>query len=178
MSTSLTIQAASAKIAWDFQDVRSWGNSDNNSSWAYSVSLANGTAVNQADLIYVATGTIAASGTLNLDLAGTLTDMFGNTITMARVKVIYVNLTTDTSATSLKVGGHATAGLANWITSAGTFGTDQPAVVVRNGGVLFLSAPDATAYAVTATTADILKLTNLDGANTATYKLAIVGASA
>jgi len=104
--------------------------------------------------------------------------MYGATITFARVKTIYFNLTTDTASAGVWVGGVASNGLINWISSAGTFGTDQPRVKVRNGGVFLLSTPDATAYPVTAGTADILRFTNADGSNVATYKLAIVGASA
>lgn len=178
MATSLTVQAAQAKLQWDFTNSLAWGDVTNSTGFTYSTRLTDGTSAGKADRLYVATGTLAASASLNLDLAGSVADVFGSTITFARIKVIYVELTADTTATHVYVGGHASAGLTNWITSAGTFGTDQPKVTVRNGGVLFLCAPDATAYAVTATTADILKITNADGANVATYRLALVGASA
>lgn len=178
MATSLTITAASAKVQWEFTNEHAWGNSTNASSYSYSKRLTNGTAINNADKIYISSSTLAGGASVNLDLAGTLADMFGNTITFARIKVIYVELTTDTTSTGLLVGGHATAAFGNWITSADTLDNDQPKVRVRNGGCFFLCAPDATAYAVTATTDDLLTLTNADGSNTATYKVVLVGASA
>jgi len=178
MATSLTIQNLTARVNWDYQNALDWGNAVNSASFSWSSRLSNGTGASQADVIFVKQGTLAGAATLNVDLAGGSTDMYGNTITMARVKVIYVELTTDTTSTGLYVGGHTTAALVNWISSAGTIGTDQPKILVRNGGVFYLACTDATGYAVTATTADTLKLTNADGTNTATYKLAIVGASA
>ena len=61
--------------------------------------------------------------------------------------------------------------LINWIGAAGDI------VNVRSGGLLVLVAPDATAYAVTATTADILRILN-SAAGTITYDIALLGASA
>lgn len=177
MATTLTA-SVSAKVGWNFENVLDWGNALNSATFSYTKSLASGTAASQVDVLYVAQGTIAASTNLDLDLAASLADMFGHTITFARVKTLYVELTTDTTSTGLWVGGASSNGFANWISSAGTFGTDQPRVKVRNGGAFFLSAPDATAYAVTAGTGDILRLTNADGSNVATYKLAVTGASA
>jgi hypothetical protein len=178
MSTALTISAATAKLQWSFTKTQTWGDTTNSSNFSYTARLTDGTALNQANRLYVSAGTIAASTNLDLDLAASLVDVFGATITFARIKVIYIELQTTTTATHLFVGGHPTAGFTNWITSAGTFGTDQPKVTVRNGGCLFLCAPDATGYVVTATTADILRLTNADSTNTATYRVALVGASA
>lgn len=178
MATSLTISGITARLPWTFESVQTWANSSNSYAFGYTKSLTNGTGANQADLLYVVQSTLSASSSTNVDLAGSATDVFGSTITFARVKAIYFELTTATTATSVAIGGASSNGFANWISSAGTFGTDQPKVVVRNGGVFLLVAPDATAYAVTAGTGDILKLTNQDGSNVATYNLAIVGASA
>lgn len=171
MATTLTISQASAKVIWTYEDVRAWANSTNSSNFGYSKSLANGTGASQADKIYLATGTISASATLSLDLAGSLTDIFGNTITLARVKILYFELQTTTSASSVLIGA-STNPWVNWVSASG----DK--VRVRNGGCLFLCAPDATAYAVTAGTGDALDFVNEDGSNVATYRLAIVGSTA
>jgi hypothetical protein len=171
MATTLT-GTAKASFNWDYQNVDATvGNTANTSGYSYSRAFTNGTAINTIDLVYVTSGTLAASGTLNVDLAGSVTNFFGTTLTFARVKVMYLENTTDTSSSAIAFGNHA-APLVNWISAA------TSTVAVRNGGCLFLCAPDATAYAVTATTADGLKLTNSDGTNSATYKLCIAGASA
>src|SRR5262249_2010652 len=78
---------------------------------------------------------------------------------------------TGTTAVSLQVG-NGTNPFINWV------GSGAHTVQVRNGGVLFLSAPDATAYAVTAATGDILKILNNDGSTTANVNICIAGCSA
>ena len=178
MALSLSIPSILARVQWVFTNTGTSGDTSTASSFSYTKSLTSGTSASQADRFYAISSTLAGGATSNVDLAGSLVDVFGNTITFARIKVIYVELTADTTSTGLSVGGHATAALANWITSTDSLANDAPAVKIRNGGCFLLACTDATGYAVTATTADILKLTNLDGTNTATYKLALVGASA
>lgn len=174
MATSLTIQAAQAKLQWEYSNVLDWGNAVNSAGFSYAVRLTNGNSASQADRLYVAQGTIAASGSATFDVHGTagtpLLDMFGNTVTLARVKIIYVELLTTTAASSLLVGGGSNP-LINWIGTAG----DQ--VRVRNGGAFILVAPDATGYAVTGATADILTIANQDASLVAYYKLGIVGST-
>lgn len=162
-----------AGITWLSSNVLAGSiNSSNNNSHAYSQVLTQGTgALGTADLIYAVKTTIAGGGSTTLDLAGTLLDWYGGTINMARVKYMYFNLTTDTTASSVSIG-NAAAPLINWI-SSGT-----ATIKLRNGGIFLLGGPDATGYAVTATTADGIKLLNDDGINTATTKLAVVGSSA
>lgn len=169
-----------ASVAWSHQNALSGSlTAQNVGGWTYSQALTNGTgSAGTADLIYAVQTTLAGGASTNIDLAGSLADFFGSTITMARAKVLFVWVTTDTGATSVTVGGHATASLKNWITATPDLDTAQPGVVVRNGGCFLLCAQDATAYAVTATTDDLLKLLNNDGSTTATLKLAFVGGSA
>ena len=177
MSTTLNSSGITARVPWSFENVLDWANASNSSSFSYTKTLTNGTGANQADLIYIRSTTLAAGATLNLDLAGTLLDMYGNTITMARFKVLYFELLTTTTASSVTIGGHATVAVGNWITATPDLDTAQPKIRVRNGGCVLLVAPDATAYAVTATTDDTLTLVNADGANVATYRLVIIGSS-
>lgn len=178
MSTTLVTKAIKAAISYDYENVLTMGNTVSSNQHTYNKSMTSGTGGSgTADLIYSASLTLAASATTNLDLAASLLDAFGNTLTFARLKVLMVELTNDTTASSIKVGGAASAGFINWIGSAGTFATDQPYVRVRNGGLLLLACTDGTGYAVTATTADILKLTNEDGANVATIHITLIGST-
>lgn len=177
MATSLTVNSILAKVGWSFTSTVDGltDSTSNVNNFTYTKSMTNGTGASASRYIYAKQHTIAGGATLNLDLAGSLTDFYGTTITFTKVKVIYVELATTTTATSIKVGGHATAGLANWITSADTLDNDQPGVVVRNGGCFLLACTDATGYAVTATTEDILSIVNQDGSNSATVNVCIIG---
>ena len=70
------------------------------------------------------------------------------------------------------MGGHATAAFAS------LFGDSSDKLVVRPGGFIHAFAPDATAYAVTATTADLLTIANSAGGTSVTYDIVIIGTSA
>lgn len=67
------------------------------------------------------------------------------------------------------VGGAASNGFINWVGDA----TDV--INVRPGGVFMLVAPDSTAYAVTASTGDILKVANSSSGTSVTYTIVIIG---
>lgn len=176
MATSLTVSPVTAQVAWAFSNTNSFGtSSQNNASMTYSDTLSNGTGADAARYMYAATLTISASTTTNLDLAGSLTDLYGNTLTFGKVKVIFVHLKTTTTASSIKVGGHATAAFGNWIGSADSLDNDQPFIRVRNNGCFLLSCADATGYGVTATTDDILSIVNEDASNAATVDVCIIG---
>ncbi len=132
---------------------------------------SNGTA-GTANLIYAIAGTIAASGNTVINVSATpVSDWFGTTIVMARIKVFFVNLLTTTTSSSIAVG-NATAPLVNWI-SAGT-----ATIKVNNGGIWLQGDTGGTGYPVTGTTADNLKILNNDGANVATYNLMLIGSTA
>jgi hypothetical protein len=134
--------------------------------------LTSGTGANQADRIWTDQRTLAASGTENLDLAGTaLTDAFGVAITFVKIKAILIRAASG-NTNDVLVGGHATAAFVNWVSDA----TDV--IVVKPGGLFLLVAPSAAGYGVTATTGDLLKITNSAGTTGVTYDVAILGTSA
>lgn len=139
-------------------------------AYAVSKALISGTGANQADKVWADQRTIAASSNDDLDLAGTLTDAFGATVTFARVKMLLVKAA-DTNTNNVIVGG-ASSTFATWVTGT------SPAVVVRPGGLLVLAASDATAYAVTATSADTLRISNSGAGSTVSYDIVVIGASA
>jgi len=137
----------------------------------FSWTVANGTGANQADLVFRGQRTLALSTSEDLDLAGSLTDAYGATITFARVKMIYVKAA-STNGGNIIIGGAA----AN--TFVGSFSDASDKVELAAGQMYQVTAPDATGWAVTAGTADILKVENDDGAAVGTYDIIIVGASA
>lgn len=48
---------------------------------------------------------------------------------------------------------------------------------IRPGGALILLAPDATGYAVTAGTGDLLRIANSAGSTSVTYDIILIGAT-
>jgi hypothetical protein len=138
-------------------------------SFARQISFSDGAGLNAANRIWTDERTIAASATEDLDLAGSLTDSFGATVTLARVKALIV-AASSANANNVVVGGGSNP-FTNWV--SGT----TPAVVVRPGGLLALFAPDATGYAVTSGTGDQLRVANSGAGSSVTYQIVVIGAA-
>jgi len=137
----------------------------------YSATYADGTGANQANRIFRDRRTLAASTSEELDLAGGITDPYGTAITMARVKAIII-VSAAANGDVINVGGAAANAFASWVGDA----TDK--IVLRPGACFALAATEATGYAVTAGTGDLLKIENADSGDSATYDIIIIGASA
>lgn len=140
-------------------------------SWARQFVLSSGTGANQADKIFSDQRTLAASATENLDLAAVLLDAYGVAITFAKIKAILIAAASG-NTNDVLVGGHGSAAMVNWVSDA----TDK--IVVKPGGLFALVAPGATAYAVTATTADMLTVANSGAGTSVTYDVILIGTSA
>ena len=137
-----------------------------------SMSLANGTTAGKADRLFSDRRTLAASGTEDLDLAGTLLDAFGVAITFVRVKGLII-AAAAANTNNVVVGAAASNPWATLLSATGT-------VTLRPGAFLAVGTgtADATGYAVTATTADLLKIANSGAGTSVTYDIHIIGASA
>lgn len=134
------------------------------------VSLTSGTGANQADLAFVDRRTLAASATEDLDLAGSLTDAFGSSITMAEVVAVYV--AADAANTNNVIVGDATAPVP-------LFGGVNPTFSVKPGGFFFVAAPNASGlFTVGAGSTDDIKVANSAGSSSVTYDVVIIGRSA
>lgn len=171
MATSLQTNIRSS-LNWNYTNPNSLGDTVNAGSITFSDVLSNGTTAEKADLIYAVAGTIAASGTLTIDLSGSVADVFGNTISMARVKAVIVELTTDTAADYLVFGNSGSNPIGLW------FGAVTHTEQIRNGGVMVHYCQDATGWPVVNSASDKILITNHDSVNIATYQLCIIGASA
>lgn len=135
-----------------------------------AITLTNGTGANQADMIFHDQRTLAASGTENLDLAGVLTGAFGTTLTFARIKaVIFTALSTNVN--DVQVTRPSSNGVPLFLAAG-------DGLSVKPGGVFAWIAPDATGEVVTASTGDLLTVTNSGGTTGITYDVIVVGASA
>jgi hypothetical protein len=133
--------------------------------------LTTGTSADQADLVFADTRTLAASATENLDLAGSLVDAFGNTLTFVEVCAILI-VASDANTNDVVVGGAASNAF------SGIFGDATDKLVVKPGGMALIAAPVNPAYAVVAATGDILKVANSAGGTGVTYDIVIIGRSA
>jgi hypothetical protein len=153
LTTVLDLQSGTASLKRPIQYV--WG---------------SGTGANQADKIFADQRTLTASSTEDLDIAaGGLVDAFGVTFTVARVRALLVEAAAA-NTNNVIVGGDAN--------SVPFFGAATHTVSVRPGGLLALFAPDATGYAVTTGTGDIIQVANSGAGTSVTYNIVIVGASA
>lgn len=138
----------------------------------YGVHLESGTGAGKADRVFADTRTLAASATENLDLAGSLTDAYGTTTSFARVKFILFHAAVG-NTNNVVVGAHGSADFVGLLNAAGTLTLRPDATVAAMSG-----SADATGMVVTATTADIIKVTNSAGSTSVTYDVIIVGNSA
>lgn len=139
-------------------------------AYTQRTTLTSGTAANQADMLWHDRRTLAASATEDLDLAGVLVNGLGDTQTFARVKGFLV-FAAAANTNNVQVTRPAANGVPLFIAAG-------DGVNVRPGGTLLIIAPDATGYAVTAATGDLLTFTNSGAGTTVTYDVVIIGASA
>src|SRR5690349_7014671 len=149
------------------------GNAAFTASKTYSTSYANGTAAGQANKLFTDTRTITASSNDDLDLNGVLTDAFGGSLALLRVKGLIVAAAAG-NTNDVVVGGAASNA---WVTP---FGSATDKIKVKPGAVLALFAglADATGWTVTAATGDVLRIANGGAGTPVTYDIVIIGADA
>lgn len=128
-----------------------------------------GTANGQADRIFTDTRTIAASGSEDLDLAGTLADPLGGTAAFAEIVAVEIRAAAG-NTNNVVVGGASSHA---WV---GPFGAANNTFAVPPGGALVFHHPGA-GWAVTAGTGDRLKVANSGSGTPVTYDIVIVGRS-
>lgn len=134
------------------------------------LSWSSGTGANAADMMWHDQRTLAASGTENIDLAGSLTGAFGTTLTFARIKGLVVGAASG-NTNDVQVIRGASNGLA-------VFLANGDGLSVKPGGFVAWFSPGATSVAITAGSSDILTITNSAGSTSVTYDIVIIGASA
>jgi hypothetical protein len=133
----------------------------------WSAQVSNGTGAGQASQVYQDTGSIAPSGTTTIDLAGSLTNIFGQTITFTKIKLLAIRAAAANNvANNLQVARPAANGFVWFLALSDGF--------YLAPGAWFLWY-DPAGVAVTAGTADLLSLINSAGTNTISYDLVIVG---
>lgn len=140
-------------------------------TWTYGIQWPDGTGADQANRIYQGRRTLTASSTEDLDLASGLTDSYGVAIVFARIKLIVVKAAAA-NTNNVVIGAAATN------TFVGPLGAATHTLAVKPNGLFVAVAPDATGWAVTAGTGDLLKFANSGAGTPVTYDLFLIGASA
>lgn len=163
LNSTVTVQVSGTLV-----DGASIGSAQQSVAYRAAVALANGTGANQANQIYTARRTIPASSNESLDLSGVLANAFGALLNFTAIKAIVVSAAAA-NTNDVVVGGAASNGFISWVGAA----TDT--VKVKPGGTFAVVAPGAAGYAVTAGTADLLKITNSNSGTAVTYDIVIVG---
>jgi hypothetical protein len=118
--------------------------------------------------VFTDTRTIAASSNDDLDLNGVLTNALGASVALTKVRTIVIKAAPG-NTNDVVVGNATSNGVAS------IFGATTHTVKIKPGGMLALTAPDATAYAITAGTADILRIANGGAGTSVTYDILILG---
>jgi hypothetical protein len=136
-----------------------------------TLAFTEGVGALQANKVWSDTRTINASSSETLDLSGALTNIFGASAVFAEVKAIYIFAApgnTNNVHVSAATASPNTA-FVTWVTAEGG------GIVIRPGGVFLLAAADATGYAVTATTGDLLTVANSSSGTSVTYDIVVIG---
>jgi len=129
-----------------------------------TVTLATGTAASQARYQWYDTRTLAATAE-ELDLAGGVTDAFGDALTFTKVRHLMIHNRNTTAGHILTVGPGTTNGVTTiW---AGT----SPTEICGADGYLIKDSP-TDGYVITGGSADTIKINA--GTNTVSYDIIVV----
>lgn len=136
------------------------------------IGLSLGINAGQSDSVFTQAFTIAASGTLELDLAGGgLLTALGAPANFAAVKVIKIDAA-DGNANNIVLGGAVANPFVGFFADA----TDK--AIVTPGGIFLAVDPTAAGRAVTPATADKLLLANSGAGTAVSGTITIIGEAA
>lgn len=159
---------STATIRGSLTTARDGGNATFEVNTGSNKVISNGTEADEANAIYFDDFQIAASGTLDIDLSGSLTDAHGNALLFTAIKEIMV-IAGAANANPLVIGN---GGVNSFI---GPFGAAAHTVAVAPANRADFTNYSAAGWPVVAGTGDILRLAN-GGADTAvTGRIVIVG---
>jgi hypothetical protein len=133
------------------------------------IEFENGVGDNLANGWWGDQRSLAGSATENLDLSGSLTDIFGASVAPTRIKAMLIEAdAANNVANNLVVGGAVSN---TWL---GFFSDASDKLVFRPGARMIFANPLGTGLAVTAGTGDILLMANSAATNTITYRIAFL----
>lgn len=181
MPTTTAIAGIRAGFSWQTEKTSNIAgvSTSNSGGFSYSKSFnstleADPTTIpDVVSKFYVDEFTLAPAGTKSYDLSGNLTDVFGATISLIKVRYIYIELiyltaaagaeASATDSTGITIGGGTFANIFSSFMglTGGTPGTNTPTILIQAGGNLQLCSGKGLGYNITsATTGDTLLITN------------------
>jgi hypothetical protein len=136
-------------------------------------SLTFGTGAAKADMVWSDRRALGASANETLDLVGSLTNAFGVTVSFSKIKAILLHNRSDEQGTATDAALKLEPGAAppdNSITIP----------VLPAGGIVLVACSDANGFLGTLAggSKDGIKITNLDGVDTLSYDIIVIGESA
>lgn len=155
------------KLLLSLTNATTFGSAQDNVTQDYSSTFSNGSAAGQASEVYHAQRTLVASASEDLDLSGSLVDALGTTVAFTKLKFVLV-FAAAANTNDVKVGGVNT--------TVTIFGALAHYILVKPGGVFLYEIPTAGGVTVTATSADLLSVTNSAGSTSVTYDIVLIGA--
>ena len=166
MSVSATIKAS---VSGSQSGAKDLGTVSFPFALAANSSLADGTGAGQADVLFTDSRTLAASATEDLDLAGSLTDALGATLTMAKLKFVMIKAASG-NTNDVVLSRPAANGVP-------LFDAAGDSIAIKPGGVFMWAVP-GSGVTVTAGTGDLLTLTNSAAGTSVSYDIVLMGTSA
>jgi hypothetical protein len=159
----------SAKIDLNIADVRTSGAEEATVKIVriFQWDVANGTGANQVNLCYQGVRTLGSAANEDLDLAGSLTNLYGTTVFTKAKLIAFSSAAANT--TNVTVTRGATNGVP-WITAVSS------GFVLTPSSFFIFTDRSAAGVTVTAATGDLINVANASGAS-ATYTVVICGLS-
>ena len=170
MSDTLSVDVKTS-LEWLFQDVDDLTTISDTSKLAYKHSFVDGTAADQADVLWYDERTIANGANDDLDLTALTRTVFGSVLTVhfAKVKSLLI-VNTATAA-----GEDLTLGAADSNAWTGPFGAATHTLAVpADSSALLVNRKNG--WSVADGLSDVLRVANSGTANI-TYRIALVGTS-
>lgn len=137
--------------------------------------FGDGTTSSTMDLLWSDRRTLAASASETLDLAGSLTDSFGNTLTFVKVTAIVIRNRNTVAGDTIEVGPDPSNGFTGFFKAAADRVRCAPGVA-QFPGLVVLVAPQG--FTVGAGATDELQVTEIGGVNSVVYDIMVFGRSA
>lgn len=163
--------SGSLKIAANFAQTKTADFESASSAIALALSIAftDGNAAGNADRIWKDTRTINASANEDLDMSGTLTDIYGASVIFADVRAIVI-IASSNNTNNVRLIRPASNGLPLFLAAG-------DGIDIRPGGMFLWACADATAVPVTAGTGDLLNVANSSSGTGVDYSIVIIGSS-
>lgn len=141
----------------------------NQLTFTYSQSYTDGTAINQANLVWIDKARNLNATTEEIDLSGALTDAFGAAVVFSKITTVKIKNLSTTAGETLKIGGAAANAFL-------LFDNATDIYELGPGGSFHVDEPSDAALPVAAATGDLLKLDS--GAANLNFDIYIAGRSA